>query len=77
MKEDIIALVLGIIFLIVGVVCLVWPERIQEYSLKTTEKSNPFFNWMKTREFVWSLRFAGVVGLLGFVLILIGFIKKD
>jgi len=75
-KENIIALVLAIIFLIVGVVCLLWPERIQRYSLNTTEKSNPFFNWMKTREFVWSLRFAGVIGILGFVLILIGFIKK-
>jgi len=81
MKENIIALVIGTVFLMVGIVCLLWSERIQQYTLdyfihrKIDERLNPFLNWMKTREFVWSLRFTGLVGILGFVLILIGFIK--
>jgi hypothetical protein len=81
MKGNIIALVTGTIFLIVGIVCLLWPESIQRFGVdyyirhKTDEKLNPFLNWMKTRGYVWSIRFTGLIAIAGFVLLFIAFIK--
>lgn len=41
---------------LVGIVCLVWPYRIQEYYLKSPHvaKFNPFFDWMKTPSYISS-----------------------
>jgi hypothetical protein len=81
MKENLMAMVTGIIFLIIGIICLLWPDRIQQYSLdyyinhKTAEKLNPFLNWMKTQSYIWALRIIGVIGIGAFILILFVFIK--
>jgi hypothetical protein len=51
----------------VGVVAVVWPERIQDYALKyysrhtLQAKLNPFLGWMTTRSYRISLRCWGVV----------------
>lgn len=82
MKENLVALVTGALFLIIGIICLLWPEKIQQYSLdyyvyhKAAEKLNPFLNWMKTSSYIWSLRIIGLLGIAGFVFILFVFIKN-
>ncbi len=73
MKSQLAALITGILFLTVGVVCLLWPERIQEYGLKYHAARsfaldmNPFLSWMKTQSYVWTLRVVGLVSVTVFV----------
>lgn len=81
MKETFMALITGIIFLIIGIICLFWPEKIQQYSLdyyihhKTAKRVNPFLNWMRTPSYILSLRLIGLIGIAGFILILYAFVK--
>jgi len=79
MKENLIPVLTGVIFLIIGVACLVWPEKIQEFALKWSAqglgKYNPFLDWMKTRSYLLMLRIIGVMAIAVFLLILILAIK--
>ncbi len=81
MKEDLIALATGIIFLVIGIICLFCPEKVQQYGLrfydhhKTAGRLNPFLNWMKTPSYILSLRIIGLIGIAVFILILFVFIK--
>ena len=74
MKENLIPLVLGGIFLIIGFICLFWPEKVQElalkYSVQGLGKFNPFIGWMKTRSYILALRVIGVLALGAFILVL-------
>jgi len=82
MKGDISALATGLIFLAIGIICLFWPEKIQQYFLdyyfqhRTFEKLNPFMNWMKTSSYIIALRIIGLIGMAGFIVILYVFIKN-
>jgi hypothetical protein len=54
------------IFLCIGIVCMFWPDKIQNYVLTHqgsgfTEKLNPFLTWMKTPGYVTTLRILGVM----------------
>jgi hypothetical protein len=73
MKEYLIPILTGVIFLIIGVACLVWPEKIQEYGLKQSAhglgKYNPFLNWMETRNYLLTLRIIGVMVIIVFLLL--------
>lgn len=62
------SLVLGLI----GMVCLVWPSKIQQYALRSpaASKFNPFFEWMKKPSYLVSLRLCGVLALLMATLII-------
>lgn len=55
----------------IGVLCLVWPKRVQEYAFKHCSKyyfwPNPFLGWMKTPEYVLYLRFMGAFFFVPFV----------
>jgi hypothetical protein len=55
--------------LAVGLVALVWPEKMQRYAVKHCTRfyfwQNPFLGWMKTSGYIAYLRFVGVV-FLGF-----------
>jgi hypothetical protein len=81
MKENLIALVTGLIFFIVGIVCIGWPKWIQQKSLdyyihdKTAEKLNPFMGWMKTSSYVFSLRLIGLVCIVVFGVMVIVLIR--
>jgi hypothetical protein len=48
-------------FLLVGVTALLWPEKIQLYALKHSAKFSPYLGWMKTRQYIWSLRLIGLI----------------
>lgn len=68
-------LVTVLIFLSIGIVCLFWPEKIQQYFLTHqgsgfSEKLNPFGAWMKTPDYVTTLRIIGVMaaGVAAFAL---------
>ena len=76
--KDLVAVGLAVIFLIVGVVGLVFPKKIQTFTLSyydqnvTAAKMNPFVIWMKGPTYVLSLRFVGVLGILGFLILVLG-----
>ena len=66
--------------LVVGVSCLFWPERIQTYALEHLasplhQKVNPFLTWMKTRQYIWSLRVIGTLSLGAALLLLMILVK--
>ena len=48
-----------------GLISLVWPEKMQRYALKHCTKyffwPNPFWGWMKTRSYLVYLRVMGAV----------------
>jgi hypothetical protein len=55
--------------LTVGLIALVWPEKMQRYALKRGTKfyffwPNPFLEWMKTSGYIVYLRFMGIFFLL-------------
>ena len=79
MKGNLIPILTGIIFLIIGAVCLFWPEKIQEFALKWSAqglgKYNPFLSWMKTRSYILALRIIGVMSIVVFLLAFVVFIK--
>ncbi len=80
MKENFIPIATGIIFLIIGIICLFWSEKIQEYVLKMSEhgtgKFNPFIEWMKSKSYILSLRIIGVLGIIVFVVAFFVVFKK-
>jgi len=79
MKGNLILIFTGIIFLIIGTVCLVWPEKIQEFALKWSAKGlrkyNPFLNSMKTRSYILELRISGILAIAASLLVLFAVIK--
>jgi len=74
-KAKLIGLTTGVIFLAIGVICLFFPQKIQEYTIniysdgKGLAKYNPFIEWIKTPQYIFSIRIAGILALLacGFV----------
>ncbi len=77
MKEIILSTMGGLVCLAIAVVCLVWPDRVQQFALdyyashRTAAKWNPFMEWMKTRQYIWSLRILGLISLTGVLLALL------
>ncbi len=82
MIEILINLAFASIFLIVGVVTILWPERVQQYALNLyanhqyAAKLNPFLNWMKTPSYILWLRIIGAMFIFYFFMIFFIFIKK-
>ena len=69
--KDLASILMVVAFLVFGTICLFYPERIQQYALRyyavhrTFAEFNPFLHWMKTRSYVLSLRFLGLLGIVG------------
>ena len=68
---------LCVFFLVAGVLALVWPERIQGWTLSFYEgahglaKWNPLLDWMRTSSYIVSLRIVGALSVVaGFVVLL-------
>ena len=66
-----IVLIISVVFLLfVGVISVVWPERIQKYALSHEGGWIPFCNYnpakafMHTRWYVWQLRLVGVMAIV-------------
>ena len=69
-------------FLIIGITCLFWTERVAEYGLKVANSGpgsrfNPFLGWMRTRQYIWSLRSVGIVSLLALAILLVALAKAS
>jgi hypothetical protein len=59
-----------------GLLCLLRPAAVQAYALKTSARWNPFFNWMKTPGYIWSLRICGAPALFMAALMVIGVVMN-
>jgi hypothetical protein len=72
LKDSLIFLSTGAIFLFVGLVCLIFPKKIQKYTINNYGKDrfNPLREWIKTPSYIFALRMTGIIGLLGFAIIL-------
>lgn len=74
MKENLIALATGLIFLAVGIICLFRPKKIQQYALdyyskhRAFKKIIPFTGWLKTSSYILTLRMIGLMGIAGSIL---------
>jgi len=69
-------------FLLVGLSGLFWPEKIQAYALEQSagplhQNLNPFLAWMKTRQYIWSLRVIGLLSMAAAVLLLLILVKRS
>ena len=68
-------------FLAVGVIALVWPERIQSWILTFHEgahgfaKWNPLLDWMRTSSYIVSLRIVGVLSIAAGCLVILALVK--
>lgn len=82
-KQAFVVTLLGVVFfLAVGLSGLFWPQKIQTYALEHStgplhQKVNPFLAWMKTRQYVWSLRVIGVISLGAAVLLVVILIRHS
>ena len=81
MKENLIALGAAVVFLTVGVVCLLWPHEVQRLILQfyaqhgSVRRFNPFLSWMETSSYIIALRLIGTIALIGFVFLLVVFLR--
>ena len=77
----VITVVVCFFTLTVGLIALVWPEKMQKYALKRSTKfyfwPNPFLGWMKTSGYIVYLRFMGLFFLLvGLFVLLVALLGK-
>ncbi len=76
-----VALLAASSFLVPGIVCLFWPEKIQAFAVKYYEhhryfgRVNPFLDWMKTGTYVVHLRIGGVLCICAAGLILFSMMR--
>jgi hypothetical protein len=82
-KQALMVTLLCVLFLLLlGLGGVFWPKRIQTYALKHStgplhQKVNPFLGWMKTRQYIWSLRVIGVISLGTAVLLLVILVRHS
>jgi hypothetical protein len=71
----VVASVCAVFFLFLGVSGLFWPHRIQNYALKHStgplQRVNPFLPWMRTRQYIWSLRVIGLMSMSAAMLLFV------
>lgn len=81
MTNEIASVMTCIVFFLIGVACLFFPDKIQLAALKyydqhpTAGRLNPFLEWMKSPGYVLSLRIIGLTVMAGFILIIIAFVR--
>ncbi len=69
MKENLIGILAGITFLTAGAIFAFWPEKLQEYSIKTSAnapawtKYIPFSESHKSKGHILLLRIGGVIAM--------------
>jgi len=74
------ALAICPLLLFLGVVCLFWPDRIRDFALRTSSMGlgktlNPFLSWMRTSQYLWSLRISSAVALGALIILLAALMK--
>lgn len=76
LKGHLIVFITGLVFLLIGVACLIFPDKIQKYTIglytggKGVAKLNPFIDWVRTSSYILTLRVIGITALLVFALAL-------
>ena len=66
MADNAPAAVIAAFFLAVGLISLIWPDKVRDYSLMWSDRSyNPFLRWMKKPSYILCLRITGVVAIGG------------
>ncbi len=80
MKSNLVDIIAAIVLLIIGVICLLRPHRVQESALKgatqrTWGKYIPFLNWVKTRSYIIFVRVFGVFAIVVSILVLVTVLK--
>ena len=70
-----VASICAVFCLFVGLSALFWPDRIQAYALKHStspvQRFNLFLPWMKSRQYIWSLRVIGLMSTAAAVLLFV------
>ena len=81
MTAPTIALLAALAFLVPGIMCFLWPNKIQEFALRyytvhpLLARLNPFLEWMKTRNYIVHLRICGVLSINAAGLILFAMMR--
>jgi hypothetical protein len=58
----------GLVCLAIGTVCLVRPMAVRDYALRTSPEWTPFRGFMRTKSYLWSIRFSGAIAMLMFLI---------
>ena len=63
-----LAVCFEVFYLAVGVSCLIWPQKIQDFALRYEGSKffyyySPFKWWVRTRYYIWQLRIIGLLAL--------------
>jgi hypothetical protein len=81
MTAPTIALLAAVVFFVPGIICLLWPKKIQGFALRyytihpLLARINPFLAWMKTRNYIVHLRICGVLAISAAGLILFAMMR--
>ena len=62
-----------VIMFVLGIICAFWPEKVQTYSIKQNQKgfnkflpfNNSIKNYMASTNYLYNIRFSGIL-ILGF-----------
>jgi hypothetical protein len=71
-----------ITFFSIGWICLVWPERVQQWSIRyysrhsTLARFTPFLWWVRSTYYPLQLRLIGIVAILGSLILLFGIVGE-
>ena len=82
LAPTVVLVLLCLFFFAVGVISLLWPEKIQEYALNlyTNAKGlagwNPFLKWMQTSGYIVSLRLVGALAILAGLFALYDLVRR-
>jgi hypothetical protein len=75
MKGILMPILTGLIFLILAILCLCFPYKIQQYGLhnsgKGIKKFDPLLPWVKTQSYIWTLR---IIGTIFFLIVILSII---
>jgi hypothetical protein len=83
MKENILTILIGILFLAFGIMGLFFPKKLQRDAIKdfkrhkTAELLNPFSEYIKSPSFIQGQRFCGLIGIAGALLLLYALLKRN
>jgi hypothetical protein len=64
-----------LLFLLFGVVCIFWAEKVQQFYLTATGDS-PFLFFMKSRVYTWFVRFFGLMAVLASTIVLFLIVRE-
>ncbi len=71
-----VVIVVGLFFLISGILLLTKSEKIRENALKNSKVpflgcDNPYLKWIKTPSYMSSMKSAGILSIIAFIIVLI------